>query len=111
MKIRIEAFNENIIHDLLEREKINAGTEIEIQGIGKLVYDGKVIRQGVLPGLPEIFNFTLAFVSGVASSLIANWLYNKLKNNKIQNLIIEQEIIEINIKSIKNKVEVIKLKQ
>ncbi|MBI4362255.1 MAG: hypothetical protein HY558_03690 [Euryarchaeota archaeon] len=60
-------------------------------------------------GAPEIFYFTLSFGSGVAASILGNWLWSKLKEKPVR-LLIEREEVELTPEGItrilKEKIEV-----
>jgi len=46
-------------------------------------------------GLPETLELILSFGSGVVSSVVASWLYEKLKNRPNTTLRIEEQQVEL----------------
>jgi len=73
-------------------------------------YEGSFIRKGT--NFPEIIHFLLTFSSGVSASLVANWIYNKIKDKdkEIEKIIIEKTEVDLNCeemaKIIKEKIEI-----
>ena len=71
----------------------------------ELCYVRKSPKFGIGPGLSEVIEFALTFGSGAISSLIANWLYEKLKNNDIKVIRFERKEIELSKDGIQKAIE------
>jgi hypothetical protein len=79
MKVEIETHDPQLLASLTEAEEPLVGFEADIPGNASLRYSGKVQRTGIVPGMGEVLSFTLTFGSGVMASMVATWLYEKLK--------------------------------
>lgn len=93
MEIKIRTYDGQLVFDLLGKPSASFGDRIEIADHVSLIYNGTIKRRAI--GLLEIVNFTLVFGSGVAASLIAAGLYDKLKGRKVETVIIERTEVEI----------------
>jgi hypothetical protein len=105
MKIEIETNDCSIAENLLETTKIVTDSEILIPGNAKLRYLGKISKKGILPGINNILEFTITFASGVISSLVASWLYSKLKDCNIKTIRFERKQIAISKEGIQKVIE------
>jgi hypothetical protein len=103
MKIEIHTHDRRLVSDLLGSSTITVNDKVQISGDAVLRFDGIYIRKAV--GFPEIVYFSLTFGLGVSASLVANWLYNKLRKKKIEKLIIDRRVIEIDEGEIKKIIE------
>lgn len=103
MKIEIHTYDRRLAFDMFETSSTNDHTEIQISSDVKLKYEGLYIRKAI--GFPEILYSILEFSSGVATGVVANWLYNKLKGKKIKKLMIEKTEVEINKGEIRRVIE------
>lgn len=79
MKVEIETHDPQLLASLIETEDPPVGFELDIPGNARLRYSGKVERTGIVPGMGEVLSFALTFGSGVVCSMVATWLYEKLK--------------------------------
>jgi len=108
LQIEIHTFDNRLVSDFLNKSSISKGDEAIISDQAKIRYEGSYGRKAI--GFPEIVYFTLTFLSGVSASVIANWLYEKLKGKKIDKIIIDKtEVIldkEEITKVIKEKIEI-----
>lgn len=82
MLLEVESPSQTVLASLFGQGSVAAGEEIQIAEDVRLRYLGRVHREGALPGMPEILQFGLSFTAGVASSLVANWLYARLKGKR-----------------------------
>jgi hypothetical protein len=105
MLIEIETTDNSVIETLLETSEYGIGSKIITPGNAELRYAGKLSKRGILPGANEVVEFTLTFASGVISSLVANWLYSKLKSKNVKIVRFERRQIELNKKSIQKLIE------
>ncbi len=103
MKIEVYSYNGRLVHDLFNKSFLSAGDKIQIADNITLNYEGTYCRRTI--GFPEIANFALTFSSGVASGVAATWLYDKLKGQKVEKLVIERTEVEINEGEIKRIIE------
>jgi len=103
IKIEIHTYDRRLAFDLFETSSTNEHTEIQISSEAKLKYHGLYVRKAA--GFPEILYSILEYSSGVATGIIANWLYNKLKGKKIEKLMIEKTEVEIEEGEIKRVIE------
>jgi len=107
--IQIHTYDNKLKNDIFG-ESINKGREeIFINGGVKLKLDG--IHYGwdgfgsadYVP--PDTLFLVLSIPINVAGSLIANWLYDKLKNKKVEKLVIERTEVLITEGEIKSIIE------
>ncbi len=103
MNIEIHTNDNFLVFDLFGKSSIHQDDEIQITEQVRLKYNGSSIRKAV--GFQEIANFVLTFGSGVASGVVANWLYDKLKEKKVEKLVIERTEVEIEQGEIKRVIE------
>ena len=104
MMIQIEVNDNKFIEKLFEKESINIGDEISIPGDATLRYENSLSRRNVLPIDSSVLELTLSFGSGVASSLVASWIYSKLRND-IRSIRIERKIVEVDKNEIRKIIE------
>ena len=71
-------------------KQIGSGTVATIPGEATLTLRSMFVRKAF--GAPETLELLLSFGSGVASGVVANWLYGKLKGRNVKLRIEEQEI-------------------
>jgi hypothetical protein len=102
MNIEIQTSDNFIAFELLGKKSVSLNDSIDLPGNAKLSYNGSLIRKSF--GMPEIVNFTLTFGSGVAAGLVANWLYDKLKN-KAEKITINRREIQLDKEEIKKIIE------
>ena len=75
------------------------GSKTAIPGNAELVMERMLMRKAF--GFPETLELLLSFGSGVVSSLVATWLYEKLKNRPNTTVRIEEQEIELDEGQIK----------
>ena len=102
MDIEIKTNNKSLIFEILDKNSASVSDSIDIPGNAKLIYNGTFICKSF--GIPETINFTLNFGSGVAAGLIANWIYDKLKN-KTEKISINRTEIKLDKEHIKRIIE------
>jgi len=100
--IEIQTHHRFLPFELLNQKSISINDSVELPGNAKLSYSGSLIRKSV--GLPEIVNFTLTFGSEVVAGVVANWIYDKLKN-KTEKISIDRKEIQLDKKEIKKIIE------
>jgi hypothetical protein len=100
--ITLDTKDGHLIFDILGKTSASLGDIVEIPGNAKLIYDGTYTRKGF--GFPDTLNFTLVFGMGVASSLVATWLYDKFKG-KTEKVAINRAVIELDKGEIKRIIE------
>ncbi len=105
MNLVIETSDHSILERMLETKDFCVGYEIKIPGNATLIYDGRVSRKGIVAGLPEILEFTITFAAGTASSLVASWLYNKLKDRRVRIIEFNRKKVEVSKEGIEKTIE------
>jgi hypothetical protein len=101
--MRIKTRDKGIVNDLLEVDLVqSANMEKEVADGVAIQYRGQVIREAL--GLPELFRFSI-FVAEhialpIAVGLLSRYLYDKLKNKKQTEIIINYVTVEINAEKI-----------
>ena len=101
MKILIEitTHDKQLSYDIIGNYSSYAvGTTIQIPGNASLTSSGIISRKAF--AFPETLEFILTFGTGVASGMVASWLYDKLKG-KATRLRIEKQEIQIDQGEIK----------
>ena len=76
----------------MDGSSLAVGQERSIPGEGILSFEGEQIRKAF--GLPQTVELAISFGVGVSSSMVANWLYAKLKG-RASRLRIDRREIEI----------------
>jgi hypothetical protein len=97
MKIELETQDPTILAELFINSRPASGYSEPVAGIGTLEYVGTVTRKD--SWLPDIIQLVLSYGSGVATNIIANWLYDRIKA-KAQSLRVEGKVIEISVEEI-----------
>ena len=104
MDIEVHTTNSRLMFELFDNPKsVSQGDKREVPGNAELENKGMMIFKSV--GVPEILNFSLTFGSGVVAGLVANWLYDKLRDNKVKKLIINRREIHLGRGEIKKVIE------
>lgn len=96
MQITIHTYDRELAYKLLGKSEICVGDVIDVgQGVS-LVYDGRGREyKGVETGLPGVIMLTAAFTSTVAAHLLAMWIWEKLRGEKVAQLEIDRVTIEL----------------
>lgn len=91
MKIEIDTTDRALSSDLVRgAEGVEEGQTVDIPGGAKLTVIALVKRYAV--EFPETIEAILTFGSGVASGVVASWLYDKLKGRATTLRIEETEV-------------------
>jgi len=77
--IEVETQNPDFLKYFTGSDAPETGFEFSIPGNVTLQYVGKISREGMLPGMPHVFQFALSVSSGVIAKIAADWITNKLK--------------------------------
>lgn len=108
LQIEIHTHDRKIVSDFLEKSSVSTGDEAIISDQARIKYEGSYIRKAI--GFPEIVYFILTFSLGVSASVIANWIYDKIKGKEIEKIIIEKTEVDLNreeiTRIIKEKIEI-----
>jgi hypothetical protein len=106
MDIEIQTRDNMFIFDLLETKQISSDVIKPITENANLVYKRKfhmVNKSMNVP--PEIINFSILFLSGVASGIISNWLWDKIKGKEVTKIKINNKEVDFEEGIIKRTVE------
>ena len=94
--VHIFTSNTRILDAILESQRATSGqTQVEITPGATLTYETMYQFKGA--DFPALITLTLTIIEGVAASLIAQWIYDRLrdyKNNRIK-LVIDDEQVEV----------------
>lgn len=94
IRITIDTDDRRLAFDLFGNPiQIGVGSRISVPGNAELVMRSLLTRKAF--GLPETLELVISFSSGVASSLVASWLYEKLRNRSNTKLRIEEQQVEL----------------
>lgn len=66
-----------------------------VADVGVFEFRGEIAKIGALPGVPELLQYTVTFASGVAASLAANWLYERLKKCRVRDILVRGQRVEV----------------
>ncbi len=79
MKIEIATQDRQLGFDLMGTpDFLGSGTKVEIPGKAILTFDGLSGKKSF--GFPQTLEFLLTFTTGVSTGIVANWLYDKIKD-------------------------------
>lgn len=99
---QIETHDRMVSYDLLEAKEIQLGQQKIISEGVSIRVEGLRVRKAF--GLPEIVNMTLMIGQNVALpialGILSSYLYDKLKNRKDTNIIINYSHVEIKAEKI-----------
>jgi len=94
IRISVDTDDRTLSFDLFENPRqIGPGTRVAVPGNAELIMGRMQMRKAF--GFPETLELVLSFSSGVVSSLVASWLYGKLKGRRNTTLCIEEQKVEI----------------
>lgn len=102
MDIEIKTYEKSLVFEILGKRSASIQDSVYIPGDAKLIYNGSLICKSI--GIPETINFTITFGSGVAAGVVANWIYDKLKD-KTKEIYINKVKIELEKERIKRIIE------
>lgn len=91
----------NIPKELLGKDSVNAGDEVQIEERIKVKYEGRTIL--LEEKAPSILTFIISFPIGVAASLVANAIWERIKGKKIKKLSMDRTEVEYEIGKILHK--------
>lgn len=77
----------------METHSLRVGQQKDLPGGAVVTWKGQIERKAI--GSPTTITLLLSFGTGVASGLVASWLYDKLKG-RASTLRIERTVIQIN---------------
>ena len=101
--IEIETLDNTLAMDLFAEKKLRVAREAEIAKGTFLRFEGRILREAV--SVPDILRFTLILASSVALPLaldvVANWIYDRVKNGRALKIKINDVEVEINKDAIK----------
>jgi len=94
MELNIDIFTteKNLVSDLLEKENPSKGDETEMSGGFTVKYPKmQPIKKA---GEEEGIKIAISFLRNVGAIVVANWIWDKIKDKDIKKLIIEREVVE-----------------
>lgn len=97
MNIEIDTNDNNLAYELMNKTiedgvSLAKGEEIQINENFSVTYDGAIMQK--VAEVPNTIQLIIAFGSGVASSYVGSWLYNKI-HGKATGLRINHREIQI----------------
>jgi len=92
MNVEIETTDQRVIFDIFGKNSASVGDVIEIPGNAKVAYQGTEFQKVL--GASSVIRLAITFATDVASELVANWLYDKIKG-KSSKLRIERTEVQI----------------
>lgn len=92
ISVEIDTHDRQLPFDMLGQKTLGPGVGAEIPGNATITLGEMLVRKSV--GIPETLEFALTFGGGVASGLVANWLYEKLRGRAAV-LRIDRQVVEI----------------
>ena len=105
-RIIIRYKDKSVIQDMFGHAEVAVNSEYTVEkDINVNILRNSSFRS---PDATNIVEFLISWPVGVASGIIANWIYDKLKNKDVT-LVIEQQEIEIDEEKIK--VRITKIEQ
>jgi hypothetical protein len=94
LHVEVDTDDHDLAFDLMSRpELLGPGTSTEIPGYATLTVESLTMRKAF--GFPETVELALSFGTGVASGLVANWLFAKLRGRTVS-LRIERTEVQVN---------------
>lgn len=99
LQIEIDTKERRLAFDLVNTpNSLKAGSTAELPGGAVLIFRGLEMQKAL--DFPETIELALSFGSGVASSLVASWLYDKIRG-RASKLRIERTEVQIDEGEIK----------
>jgi len=92
INIDIQTKEEDLLSHLLEKENPSKGDETELSNGIKVRYPKKQPIQKA--GEEEVVRIILSRLGDIGAILVANWIWNKIKNKDVSWLRIEREVVE-----------------
>jgi hypothetical protein len=106
ISIAIASKDRGLTGALLDNPKTLSAGQTKIQlpdGDAALVWEGEEMAKSGID-LPRVAEFSLEFGAAVASGLVANWLWNKIKGKQITSITIDRTSVEFEEGEIKKAV-------
>lgn len=83
---------------------LKSGTAVSIPGGASIEYEGSFVRKSL--GIPEILQFIVDASVNVDLALLGAWLYDKVKDKPVENIVINRRVItEITAQGIRQAIE------
>jgi len=102
LHLQIITHDRSLNFDIMGVSELSPGTRVSIPGNAELIQGEMIMRKAL--GLPEPIKLILSFGTGVASSIVANHLYSKLKG-RAKSIRIDRVEVELEKGSIKKVIE------
>jgi hypothetical protein len=80
LKLEIITSDSRLMNELMEGHTEEAGTRVSIGDVGSLALVRH--KRSRAWGQPEVIEFALEFATSVAAPVLANWIWQKLKDRK-----------------------------
>jgi hypothetical protein len=91
IQLTIDTDDRKLAFDLMGNpQRVGSGTSAAVAPGATLTLNGMLMRKAL--GFPETLELALSFGTGVASGVVANWLYAKLKGRNVRLRIEEMEV-------------------
>jgi hypothetical protein len=81
------------------------GVKVEIIAGTTVEYLGSDAPLGALPGLPEVIRLGVGVGSGVVTKIVADWLFQKFKKDRITRLRVNRVVIELTPDGLARKIQ------
>ena len=99
MEIWIHTHDGSLAFDLLGKSQARTGDIIELDQGVSLTYEGTCMREAL--GFPEIVMLSASILTGIAAGVLANWLWEKLRDRNITQIEIDRTTVEFEEGTIK----------
>ena len=97
--LEIDTYDKKLLSDLMGNPgTFKRGMMSKVPDVMDITLDSLDIRKGF--GFPETLTFALTFATSVGASIIANWLYDRLKG-RVEKISIDRLEIELDEGEIK----------
>jgi hypothetical protein len=90
LHLGIDTHDNKLAFDLVNSTTVGPGTSASVPGPATLTISEMHMRKAF--GIPETLDVVLSFGTGVASGVLANWIYDKLRNRAVTLRIEETEV-------------------
>jgi len=92
LSLEIETHDRSLGFDLAAvGNTLKSGTVVAVPGGAKLEYEGTLVREAF--GVPEVLKFIIDASVNVELALLANWLYDKVKDKKVERITVNRRVI------------------
>ena len=104
MILELKTYDRSLAFEVMGTDNLSLGKTVEIPGNAKITYNSGLVCKEAFA--PETVTFVITFGSGVAASVVANYLYEKLRGKAVDNKIkIDRKIVELDNGKIKRIIE------